>query len=264
MNAIRLVLLLFPAAVFAAADNSPRAASVAVFDFKTEWHTDFKLGVTDAGEPFATLLAMDLSALPPFTTVPRAMVQKVQDSRKVSFDTPVAPKEAAEIGRSLGASVLVSGRLYKSGPDLIAAAKVVSVETGQVSGTVAKGDALKSMADLASRLAIQVGEIILAQQGEVPAKWKSSSILGASGPDLSSPNDGPTYVDSIDGTSIADGAASWNKSLPILPGVHEIVILHSGIHFKTTPVLLFIAKPGAAYEVIETDGNPVVRNIIPR
>lgn len=249
MKAIRLVFLLFPAAVLAAADSAPKGASIAVFDFKTDWHTDFKLGVTDAGEPFASLLAIDLSGLPPFTMVERAEVQKEQELRKVALDSPMAPKEAAELGASLDASVLVSGRLYKSGSDLIAAAKVMSAETGQVSGTVVKGDISKPMSELVSRLAIQVGDIIRSQQGSPPAEWKSAMIVGTSGAVPPSAGDSPTYVESIDGTKIADAAAGWNQSRPLLPGVHEIVIKHEALPNNFERQLLFIAKPGAAYEV---------------
>jgi TolB-like protein len=248
MKLIRVTKLLLSLAVLASVDRAHASDRVAVFDFSTDWHTDYKIGVTDAGEPFASLLTFDLSALPSFKVVDREAARKVQISRKLGLNDPMTPKVASEIGVALGASVLVTGRLYKTGSDIVATVKVISVKTGQVSGTIVKGSA-GSLANVASRLAAQVSDIVQIQKDGEPIHWDPASIVGTQVSKPPSAADGSTYVAVVDGTAITDAAANWSKKRTLLPGVHEIVIGHVALPRDLMKDIAFVAKAGSAYEL---------------
>ncbi len=264
---IKLCLfLLAPLAADCAPETPTQTPSVAVFDFNSDWSTDYHVQITDAGKTFASWLAHDLALLEPITVVNEGAVAKLQSSRKFSISDTLAPADAEQVGAELGATTLVTGRMFRSGTETIVAAKVVSAGTGEALGTAVRGDPKTPLADMVSQLSEQVGQIILLQQGVRQSPWALAKIVGTRKivatiiPNM--PREDTAGVVSVDGRAIQGGPEQWIQEQPIRPGAHQIVIYsyYGGSPLLYRPVR-FDAKPGASYVVVYDGGRPDNRRL---
>lgn len=258
MKAKLCLLLLLPAIASSSPADPVGKASVAVFDFKSDWDVDYHIQITDAGKAMASALAHDLSVLAPLTVIDRESLQRLQEQRNFNLGDSIAPADAKQVGQALGATTLVTGRLYRAGTDYIIVAKVVSAESGQALGTMVKSDESTSFADFISQLSLQVGKIALVQQGIEQAHWGPATIAGTqvlvpTAP-ATTPREELAVVVSIDGREVPDKLAKWRQELPLLPGEHHVVIYYSEGHADFGRQLSFDAKPGATYEVVYNQG----------
>jgi len=244
-----LLTLLLSAAALRAAPDSRAPARVAVFDFQAEGAAATKLGGASVGRSIANVLTADLSSLLPVTVVDSAEVRESLSDRKVQIADPLEPSEASQVGRTLGATTLVSGRVYMDGNDIIIAAKVVSATTGQTLGAMAKADASTTVADAVSLLGTQVGRIALSQQGNPDVPWAPAEIVGtARGKSLFSVGE-VACVMAVDGVPIPDETEKWELKRALLPGFHDIFVRYYDGTSVAGENFTLEAMPGQNYEV---------------
>ncbi len=161
-----LASLLMAHATIAVADAP--VLTVAVLDFECK-ETD--LG--DAGAQMATLTTALLSAQPQLITVERAELAKSLSEAELSLSGTVSSDTAAKVGQLTGAKVLVTGRIFKAGKELLVVAKVISSETSRVYGEVVKGPTDSSMSDLATQLAEKIGKTVTEKADTLVAKVRT-------------------------------------------------------------------------------------------
>jgi TolB-like protein len=260
------LFLLAPLAAHCAPEAPAQTPSVAVFDFSSEWSVDYHVQITDAGRAFATWVAHDLALLAPISVVNSAAVEQLQAHRKFNIADSISPEDAKQVGLSLGATTLVTGRMFRSGDETIVAAKVVSARTGEANGTAVRGDAKTPFADMVSQLSEQVGQIVLLQQGVKQSPWGMAKIVGTRKivstiiPGM--PREDSAGVVSVDDRAIQGGPEVWTQEESIRPGAHRIIIY---CYYGGSPLLyrqvLFDAKPGASYVVVYDRGRPDDRRL---
>ena len=166
-NSILLPLLLVAGAIVRATaqdvssnSSSPQILTVAVFDFTSQDES-----VRDLGGKVAALVNANLSAEPNLNIVERAELDKVLGEQEMSLSGTVAPDSAAKIGQLTGAKVLVTGRVFQAGDELILVSKTIGTETSRVYGEMVKGASDASISDLSEQLAKKIAADI-AEKGD--------------------------------------------------------------------------------------------------
>lgn len=161
IHSLIATLMLLTAAVVQAGEP----LTVAVFDFETKDDSARELG----GKA-ATLINAYLSAEPAVITVERTDLQKLMGEQELGLSGNVSAATAAKVGQLTGAKVLVTGRIFTVGKELMMVSKVISSETSRVYGEVVKGasgDAIDAMSqDMAKKIGIivdQKGETLVAK-----------------------------------------------------------------------------------------------------
>lgn len=126
-----------------AAQVTPAAAipaeglTVAVFDFTSRDAT-----LEDAGAMLADLIRTQLSGATRLRLVTREDLKKILEEQKLAL-AGVTEEASPQVGKLLGAQVLVLGRMFRVNGDLVAMAKVIGVETSRVYSETATGPADK-------------------------------------------------------------------------------------------------------------------------
>ena len=134
--------------------------SVAVFDFETKDDAG-----KDLGGKAATLINAYLSAEPQVITVERTDLQKLLGEQELGLSGNVSAATAAKVGQLTGAKVIVTGRIFSVGNDLMMVSKVISSETSRVYGEVVKGASASAIDTMAQEMAKKIG-VIVDQKGE--------------------------------------------------------------------------------------------------
>lgn len=135
--------LVLPAA--AAADDQHLA--IAVLDFETD-----RPELKAAGKEVTELVIAGLSSSPNVILVERQRLGEVLSEFELGISGTVNPDTAARIGRLIGAKALVTGRVFRSGDDLVAVARMIGTETGRVYAESAQLRADEPAAKLAETL----------------------------------------------------------------------------------------------------------------
>jgi hypothetical protein len=166
-NSILLPLLLVAGAIVRATaqdvssnSSSPQILTVAVFDFTSQDES-----VRDLGGKIAALVNANLSAEPNLNIVERAELDKVLGEQEMTLSGTVTPDSAAKIGQLTGAKVLVTGRVFQAGDELILVSKTIGTETSRVYGEMVKGASDASISDLSEQLAKKIAADI-AEKGD--------------------------------------------------------------------------------------------------
>jgi hypothetical protein len=107
---------------------------VAIFDFEST-----APGNPEFGRQLADILTARLSVYDQFTLVERKHVNEAIPELQLSLSGLVEPGRSTQVGRMIGARILVFGRAFAVDRDLYLVAKVVGTETSQVKGIIAKG-----------------------------------------------------------------------------------------------------------------------------
>lgn len=244
------------AGLLAGSCSASEGVTVSVFDFQADGNFEAFFGTENAGKSAASLLTYDLSDLAPLSAKDRGPVQEGFD-----FDVPIAPAEAERMGRALGATSLVNGRLLRAGTSIVIAARVVSAETGRTYGTMVRGDPSTPIADLISQLSIQIGKITLVQNGVNSVSWGPADIVGTCKPGSLLSHDEVACVMDIDGRAIPDEVKNWSQKQQLQPGLHEIFIRYYDGTSTAGHSFIINASPGASYEVRyerQPNSNPVL------
>jgi TolB-like protein len=153
MTKLRLLFscLLMVASSHGQSAPPPAPLTVAVLPFES---SDEKL--KGRASEISVVLGAQLSASPNLWMVEREDLDKILSEHTIKLSGLTDPAAAVEIGRILGAKILVTGRVIRSGDGAILVAKIMSAETSRVFGETASAAdpaALeKPVADLAEKI----------------------------------------------------------------------------------------------------------------
>jgi len=139
----------------AAAENGPSVPTpvavptVAVFNFDTRG----RLEDSGAGANVAELLSVLLEG-GEFQMVERAQIKTILDELKLSASGIVDKSSQVRVGHLLGAKILITGSVFRSGDKTYLVAKVIGTETGKVLGVSVNGiaDPVDQVPGLAEKL----------------------------------------------------------------------------------------------------------------
>lgn len=120
--ALSLLWAVLPAA---AADERPLA--IAVLDFEAD-----RKELAPAAKEVTELLITGLASSPHLILVERQRLGEVLSEIELGISGTVSPDTAAKLGRLVGAKAFITGRVFPSGEDLVAVARAIGTETGQV------------------------------------------------------------------------------------------------------------------------------------
>lgn len=151
---LRAMLALFALSLFLI--SAPSAAAVpfaderhlaiAVLDFEPEGPE-----LKGTAKHVTELLISGLSTHPNLILVERQRLGEVLSELELGISGTVRPDTAATIGRLIGAKALVTGRVFSSGDNLVAIARMIGTETGRVyaeSVTLAAGEPPSRFAEI--------------------------------------------------------------------------------------------------------------------
>ncbi len=124
--ALSLFLIVAPSAA-ATPSTDGRHLAIAVLDFEPEGPE-----LKGTAKQMTELLIFKLSAQPSLILVERQRLAEVLSELELGISGTVRPDTAAAIGRLIGAKALVTGRVFSSGDNLVAIARMIGTETGRV------------------------------------------------------------------------------------------------------------------------------------
>jgi hypothetical protein len=142
--------------------------TVAVLDFDSSAES-----VQGLGGQVATLISANLSAQAQIMTVERADLDKLLGEQELGLSGNVTPDSAAKVGQLTGAKVLVTGRVFEAGNQLILVAKTIGTETSRVYGEIVSGPANAPITDLSAQLAQKIAADITAKGDTLVATVES-------------------------------------------------------------------------------------------
>jgi hypothetical protein len=98
-----------------------------VLDFATDGKP-----LAATGQEVTELLVAGLSSAPELILVERARLEDVLSEIEFGISGTVSTASAARIGHLVGAKALVTGRVFRTGDELVAVARMIGTETGRV------------------------------------------------------------------------------------------------------------------------------------
>jgi hypothetical protein len=139
--------------------------TVAVFDFDSK-----EEGVKALGPQVATIVNANLSAEPDIILVERAELEKILSEHELSLSGNVSADTAAKVGNLTGAKVLVTGRVFKAGKELVIVGKVIGTENSRLYAELVKGGESASITDLSGELAKKIATNVVQKGSTLVAK----------------------------------------------------------------------------------------------
>jgi hypothetical protein len=134
--------------------------SVAVFDFEESDDS-----VKGLGSKASALINVYLSAEPQIMTVERTELQKLLGEQELGLSGNVSAATAAKVGQLTGAKVIITGRIFTVGKELMMLGKVIGTENSRVYGEIVKGTSASSLDTMCQELAKKLGAVV-DQKGE--------------------------------------------------------------------------------------------------
>ncbi len=138
-----------------AAKEAPPVLTVAVLDFEAE-----EAGGAEMGSKIADLLTIYLSTMGDFEMVDRSKLKEILSEQALTLSGAVDPDQAVQVGRLVGAKLMVFGRAFAMEGNLYFTAKVVSTETSRVAGALVKARMSDELTDAVEALAGKLVETI--------------------------------------------------------------------------------------------------------
>ena len=137
----------------APARSQPVELTVALLDFEAD-----APGAAGLGGQIGAVLTATLSGEPGFRLVDRATLERTLQEHELNLSGVVDTEKAVEVGKLVGARILVTGRAFQLGKTLFVTAKLIGTETSLVEGVLVQGDSGEEMAKLLMELATQIGD----------------------------------------------------------------------------------------------------------
>ncbi len=159
MHTMKPFILCLFAAILPALAQETAPLTVAVLPFES---SDEQL--SEKAAEAAALLATQLSTKPELWLLERADIEKILGEQTMKLSGLTDPGSAVQVGKLLGAKVLVTGRLIRSGSNSILVAKVMSTETSRVFGETSTANSPEALQQPSFELADKVASL-LAKQG---------------------------------------------------------------------------------------------------
>ena len=151
-----LLSLLFVSISALAQEFSPLTVGVLPFESSDEQ-------LAGKAAEASSLLSAQLSTKTDIWTLERTDIDKILAEQTIKLSGLTAPGAAVEVGKLLGAKVLVTGRLIRSGGHVILVAKVMSTETSRVFGETSTANDPTALQQPAFELADKVVALLAKQ-----------------------------------------------------------------------------------------------------
>ncbi len=136
-----------------ASKKKPKELTVAILDFSAK-----DPSAPDLGSQIGEVLTAVLSGEPGFTLVDRATLTRTLQEHELNLSGVVDTKKAVEVGKLVGARIIVTGKAFPMGKQLFLTAKLIGTETSLVEGLLVKGDNAGDVGELLVELAGQIGD----------------------------------------------------------------------------------------------------------
>jgi len=139
----------------APATASPPAApiAVAILDFEAADPSN-----KDLGKQIAETLNAILTGEPGFILVDRGNLSKTLQEQELSLSGIVSADQASQIGKLVGAKILIVGKAFSLGQKMFVTAKLIGTETSLVEAVLVKSKLGADMADMVIDLSEKVSE----------------------------------------------------------------------------------------------------------
>jgi len=108
--------------------------TVAIMDFESK-----APGNPDLGQQLGDILTARMSIYDQFQLVERKKLEDLLNEHQLNLTGLVDTNQAVKVGKMLGARIMIFGRAFPIDKDIYMVAKIVSTETSQVKGVMAKG-----------------------------------------------------------------------------------------------------------------------------
>lgn len=145
--------------------KAPSVYPAAIFPFAERGSGARDLGVK-AGDILFALLAKNQALL----LVDRTEMNKTLQEHEINLSGMVTPDQAIQIGKLIGAKIIITGSVIESDKTLYLVAKIIGAETSRVLGASVTGKTSEDFNVLMDQLAKQVGETIVKQADQLVAK----------------------------------------------------------------------------------------------
>lgn len=166
MNAHTLLATMaWASAGLQAAPQSPvptaRSVTIALMDFESK-----APGNADFGRQIAEVLTIRLSLLDGITVVERQKLKDVLAEQKLRLSGLSATDQATQVGKLLGAEIVIFGQSFPVGDELYVPMKLVAAETAALKGVIVRAPMTEELADVLDRAG---EELAKALQQHLPA-----------------------------------------------------------------------------------------------
>lgn len=127
----------------------------------------------ETGKIVSDILFANLAKDPAIVLVDREDMDKVLEEQGISISGLVDSHSAVKIGNIVGAKILVTGSILKTGSSQYLVAKIIGTETTRVFGASVKGGENDGLDALAEKLAPEVCKIVLKEGDQLVARTQT-------------------------------------------------------------------------------------------
>lgn len=163
-----LGLLMVPGQAQEGEEAAEKMVRVAVFNVGS---VDDELKST--AEKVGPLLQTELSSNPDMELVERDRLHALMEEQRLSVTGLVDEDAAVKVAQLAGADVLVMGRIFELDEELVFSVKIMGVETSRVFAKVVKGKLTDPLAPLVSKMAKEIGKVVVGKRAAFFAKRKT-------------------------------------------------------------------------------------------
>jgi hypothetical protein len=151
-----LAAMFIPALAISAQDaNAPKSSSVQTAKPVTVAIIDFESkapGNPDLGKQLGDILTARLSIYDQFQLVDRRNMEDLLKEHQLSLSGLTDTGQVIQVGKVVGAKIMIFGSVFAVEKELYIAAKIVGVETSQFKGILATGKLESSISEIISQL----------------------------------------------------------------------------------------------------------------
>lgn len=157
------LFMLFAVIVLCSASFSFAADTIAVLDFKS------LLADEDLGIAVAEILRTELASLGDYTVIERGMLEQILEEQALQSSGAIDSETAAEIGKLLGANLVVTGSIVKTGDVYTINSRFIDMETGIIkTGQNIRGEGENEISNMVHQLALVItGRTIVSEEAIV-------------------------------------------------------------------------------------------------
>jgi len=189
MKVLSLITLVFLVCLFSF--SAYAGEKVAVLDFKSI------LAPEDLGVAVAEILRTELVGLGDYTVIERGMLEQVMHEQSLQLTGAVDSETAVEIGKLVGAKLVVTGSLVKTGTVYTINARFIDVETGVAKiGQNIRGQGEDQISQMVHQLALIITGKTVATEETIPAEEATLKPEPTTAPVL--PQEGATVLFSFE------------------------------------------------------------------
>jgi TolB-like protein len=127
-------------------------------------------GVKDYGAKVADILFASLAPNPSLSLVDRSEIEKTLKEHELNLSGIVAPEQAIQVGKLVGAKIIVTGSVIEADKHVQVVAKIIGTETSRILGASVQGKAGDDIGPLVEKLARQVADVIAGEADKLVAK----------------------------------------------------------------------------------------------